>query len=114
AMFQRAEALLAELGTLLGTKHALVQIAPQTHGQEGFLAEPVRSADLPREVVISEFGTKFRVRFEEGHKTGFFCDQRENRQRLASFCRGKSVLDLCTYSGGFAIQAARLGGAKDV
>lgn len=114
AMFQRSQAILAHLAELLGTKHTLVQIAPQTHGQEGFLAEPVRSPDLPRDVVVTESGTRFRVRFEEGHKTGFFCDQRENRRRLASFCRGRSVLDLCCYTGGFAVHAARCGEPADV
>lgn len=114
AMFQRSEALLGQLAAILGTRHTLIQIAPQTHGQEGFLAEPVRSAELPRDVVVTESETRFRVRFEDGHKTGFFCDQRENRQRLATYCRDRSVLDLCCYTGGFAISAARLGKARDV
>jgi 23S rRNA (cytosine1962-C5)-methyltransferase len=54
------------------------------------------------------------VRFAEGHKTGFFCDQRENRRRLAAYCAGKSVLDLCCYTGGFAVQAKKLGNAAEV
>lgn len=114
AMFQRSRELLARLGKLLGTTHTFVQVPAQTHGQEGFLAEPIRSPGLPEEVVITEFGTKFRVRFEEGHKTGFFCDQRDNRRRLAEFCTGKTVLDLCSYTGGFAVQAKRLGNASEV
>ncbi len=114
AMFQRSTALLECLGRMLGTKHSLVQIPVQTHGQEGFLAEPVRSPGLPEEVVVTEFGTRFRVRFEEGHKTGFFCDQRDNRRRLAELCSGRTVLDLCCYTGGFAVQAKRLGNAADV
>ena len=71
-------------------------------------------ARAPKEVTIREFGTRFRVRFEEGHKTGFFCDQRDNRRMLASFCRGRSVLDLCCYTGGFAVQAKKLGEADEV
>lgn len=114
AMYQRSQAILALLTPMLGTKHTLVQVAPQTHGQEGFLAEPVGSPELPESVVIHEYGTKFRVNFQGGHKTGFFCDQRENRQRLATFCTGRTVLDLCCYTGGFAIQALRLGNAKEV
>ena len=114
AMFQRAQALLDLLAPLAGTTRTLIQVAPQTHGQEGFLAEPLRSPDLPRDVIITESGTRFRVNFEGGHKTGFFCDQRENRQRLASFCTGRSVLDLCCYSGGFSIQAKVLGRAAEV
>jgi 23S rRNA (cytosine1962-C5)-methyltransferase len=113
-MFQRSQAILARLGKLLNTTHTIVQVPVQSHGQEGFLAEPVRSPGLPDEVVITEFETKFRVRFEEGHKTGFFCDQRDNRRRLAEFCAGRTVLDLCCYTGGFALQAKRLGNAADV
>jgi 23S rRNA (cytosine1962-C5)-methyltransferase len=114
AMFQRSQAVLARLGELLGTKHTIVQVPVQSHGQEGFLAEPARSPGLPEEVVINEFETEFRVRFEEGHKTGFFCDQRDNRRRLADFCAGRTVLDLCCYTGGFALQSKRLGNAADV
>ena len=113
-MWQRAEALLQELAPLLGTTQWLIQTPPQTHGQEGFLAEPVRSPGLPSQTVIQEFGTKFRVDFGTGHKTGFFCDQRDNRRQLASFCAGQNVLDLCCYTGGFAIQAKRLGQAAQV
>ena len=53
------------------------------------------------------------MRFAGGHKTGFFCDQRENRRRLAEFCGGRTVLDLCCYTGGFAVQAMRLGQAAE-
>lgn len=114
ALFQRSQALLIELARLLGTTHTLVQIPAQTHGQEGFVADPVRSEGLLRETIITEHGTQFRVRFEEGHKTGFFCDQRDNRHQLASFCRGRTVLDLCCYTGGFAIVAASRGEAAEV
>lgn len=114
AMFQRSQALLAILAEMLGTRHSLIQVPLQAHGQEGFLADPIRSGEMPDEVVVNEFGTRFRLRFEEGHKTGFFCDQRDNRRRLAEFCSGKTVLDLCCYTGGFGIQAKQLGQAADV
>ena len=114
AMYQRSQALLDRLSALLGTSQTLIQVPAQTHGQEGFLAEPVRSAHLPDEVIVSEFGTRFRIRFDGRHKTGFFCDQRDNRRRLAEFCAGRSVLDLCCYTGGFSLQAARLGKAREV
>src|SRR5205823_12282896 len=48
------------------------------------------------------------------HKTGFFLDQRDNRQALAAFCQGKRVLDLCCSTGGFAVCAKVLGAAEDV
>lgn len=113
-IFQRAEELLRRLGTLCDTRHFIVQVPDQVHGQEGFLSDPIRSPDFPSTAIVTEFGTRFRVSFEEGHKTGFFCDQRENRRMLASFCEGRSVLDLCCYTGGFAIQAKRLGKAAEV
>jgi 23S rRNA (cytosine1962-C5)-methyltransferase len=113
-MYRRAEAILRRLAVLCGTQHAVIQTSPQFLAQEGVEPPTLLSPGCPREVVIREFGTRFRVRFEGGHKTGFFCDQRENRRRLAAFCRGKSVLDVCCYTGGFAVQAKTLGAAADV
>jgi 23S rRNA (cytosine1962-C5)-methyltransferase len=113
-MFERAAAILDRLAPLCGTQHTLIQPAPYVLPQEGFSCEPVASENLPSQVTIHEHGTRFRVQFAGGHKTGFFCDQRENRRRLAGFCRGRSVLDLCCYTGGFAVQAKALGGADEV
>ncbi len=114
AMWQRAEALLERLAPLCNTEHTLIQPSPHLLSQEGFTFDPKASINAPSSVTINEYGTKFHVRFEGGHKTGFFCDQRENRRRLADYCQGKTVLDLCCYTGGFSIQAKRLGGATDV
>lgn len=113
-MYRRATALLTRLAPLVGTKHTIVGTSPQFESQEGARPDDLRSDGCPNDVVIQEFGTRFRVRFSGGHKTGFFCDQRENRRRLADFCSGKSVLDLCCYTGGFAVQAKALGNAADV
>jgi 23S rRNA (cytosine1962-C5)-methyltransferase len=62
---------------------------------------------------IIEHGLNFRVDVEQGQKTGFFLDQRENRQRVRALAAGRSVLDGFCYTGGFAI-AALAGGAKRV
>ena len=113
-LFQRGQAILERLARLVGAKHWLLRPGPYTEAQEGFSSEPVSSPNLPRSVVVQEFGTKFRVEFLGGHKTGFFCDQRDNRRRLADFTAGKSVLDLCCYTGGFAITAKHLGNAAEV
>jgi 23S rRNA (cytosine1962-C5)-methyltransferase len=113
-MFQRAPEILQMATQLLGTKHWLVQPSPHSLEQEGFSSESVGSENVPSQVTVQEYGTRFRVRFEGGHKTGFFCDQRENRKLLTEFTAGKSVLDLCCYSGGFAIQAKVLGKAEEV
>jgi 23S rRNA (cytosine1962-C5)-methyltransferase len=113
-MYQRAEAILARLSPGLGTKYSVVRPSPQFLSQEGYDPPGFASDDLPPEVTIREYGTRFRVRFVGGHKTGFFCDQRENRKRLADFCEGRTVLDLCCYTGGFAVQAKCLGKAAEV
>lgn len=113
-MYQRAEAIVALLAPMVGTKHWLIRTGPATLPQEGFDGPELKSPELPGRVTIQEFGTRFRVDFAESHKTGFFCDQRDNRRMLASFCQDRTVLDLCCYTGGFAIQAKKLGGAKEV
>lgn len=65
-------------------------------------------------VTIREHGVRYRVDVSGGHKTGFFCDQRDNRRRFAEFCRDADVLDLCCYTGGFGLCAKVLGGAREV
>jgi 23S rRNA (cytosine1962-C5)-methyltransferase len=62
---------------------------------------------------IIEYGLNFRVDVEQGQKTGFFLDQRENRQRIRALAAGRAVLDCFCYTGGFAVAAAA-GGAKQV
>ncbi|HUE72379.1 MAG TPA: class I SAM-dependent rRNA methyltransferase [Pirellulaceae bacterium] len=113
-MYERAEALVKLLAPLVETKQSLIRCGPATLSQEGFEGPSISSEGLPPRITIQEFGTRFRVDFAGSHKTGFFCDQRDNRRMLAGFCGGKSVLDLCCYSGGFAIQAKKLGGAAEV
>lgn len=61
------------------------------------------------ENVILENSHKFIVDWEQGQKTGFFIDQRDNRQLLANFARGRSVLNCFCYSGGFSIYALAAG-----
>lgn len=112
--WQRGEAILNRLGQLLGTSHWVLRPGPRTQEQEGFEVPFRSSTGCPREVVVREAGTQFVVDLADGHKTGFFCDQRENRLRLADMSAGKSVLDLCCYTGGFSIQAKCRGGAGEV
>lgn len=57
------------------------------------------------EQVVMENGHKFMVNWTEGQKTGFFLDQRENRALVGSLARGRNVLNLFCYTGGFSIYA---------
>lgn len=57
------------------------------------------------ETEIIENGVKFKVNWTEGQKTGFFLDQRDNREILKSFSKGKKVLNTFCYTGGFSAYA---------
>ena len=61
--------------------------------------------------IATENGLKFRVDWLKGQKTGFFVDQRENRSLLEHYARGKRVLNMFCYTGGFSFYAMR-GGAE--
>lgn len=80
---------------------------------------PTRTTELiagdayENEVVIKENGVKFTVNLEKGQKTGFFLDQRDNRNYVRQTSAGKSVLNLFSYTGGFSVYAG-LGNAKKV
>ncbi len=99
---------LAELfkGMLLsrvpGIKRALVRDAD----------EPSLSAE-EQIVTFLEDGLKYSFNFTESQKTGYFLDQRENRQAVEAYASGNTVLDCFSYSGGFTLHALR-GGAKKV
>jgi len=73
---------------------------------------PLRG-ELHGEVRIRENGVDMLVDVENGQKTGYFLDQKENRAALARYCRGRRVLDTFSHTGGFALNAAR-GGASEV
>lgn len=63
---------------------------------------------------VIEHGHKFIIDWEEGQKTGFFLDQRNNRQRLSEFCNNRSVLNTFSYTGGFSVYALAAGASKAV
>ena len=63
------------------------------------------------ENIVLEYGNKFKVNWEDGQKTGFFIDQRENRKLLAEYSKDRSVLNVFGYTGGFSVYAMH-GGAR--
>ena len=63
--------------------------------------------------IATENGHHFQIDWESGQKTGFFLDQRDNRQLLAQYANGKNVLNAFSYTGGFSIYALKAG-AKQV
>lgn len=77
------------------------------HQENGFLV----GGDASN--VAMENGLKFHIDWLRGQKTGFFVDQRENRSILEQYAKGKSVLNMFCYTGGFSVYAMR-GDAKQV
>ena len=63
--------------------------------------------------ISTEYGLKFHIDWIRGQKTGFFVDQRENRSLLEKYAKGRKLLNMFCYTGGFSIYALR-GGAKVV
>ena len=59
--------------------------------------------------VVQENGHHFFINWEEGQKTGFFLDQRDNRQLLTRYAENKTVLNAFSYSGGFSVYALKAG-----
>ncbi len=115
-IWRRLRRWLPKLHERLGTTQHVIQVDPDIARIESMRWADVPEADAPapRSVRIRENNVRYQVSFEDGHKTGFFCDQRENRLKFAALARGRSVLDLCSYTGGFALSARVLGGCENV
>ena len=72
-----------------------------------------RGTEPPAPAIITENGVRFRADPAGAHKTGFFADQRDNREWLSRQVAGKRVLDLCCNTGGFGVYA-KVRGAEEV
>ena len=77
-------------------------------------AETVGDGSVPEFVRIEENGTQFDVPVFDGQKTGWFYDHRLNRERINRLVKGKRVLDICSYAGGWGVQAATAGAEEVV
>lgn len=78
-------------------------LAPYVEGSEALAAEPVQ---------VHEGGLQFAVDLDEGQKTGWFFDQKSNRDRLAPYVKGRSVLDMFSYIGAWGLRAAAFGASE--
>jgi 23S rRNA (cytosine1962-C5)-methyltransferase len=116
ALYERREALIRLLMEKTGAAGALARAERGISEQEGLhlsdgpLAGTLPEAEAPAEVV--EHGLTYLVDVRAGQKTGFYLDQRDNRRAVAGYCRGRRVLDLFCYTGGFALNALRHGDAS--
>ncbi len=103
--FWNAEGIANWAAENLGVKHVILK--PRKGPAHALVGE------LPdRDVAFSENGVLFSADLVKGQKTGFFLDQRENRKRIGELSRGRTVLNLFGYTGGFSVYAG-LGGAAE-
>jgi 23S rRNA (cytosine1962-C5)-methyltransferase len=109
-MFEHLDAIETAVREALGAARVIVRADEEVQRVEGFT---VANRHAPSgETVVRERDLHFEVDCAAGHKTGFFCDQRESRREVARLARGRRVLDVCCYTGGFALAAARAGAAS--
>ncbi|HEY5900559.1 MAG TPA: class I SAM-dependent methyltransferase [Burkholderiales bacterium] len=110
------EPILDALAELTGCEAIYERSDAETRKLEGLDARTgfVRGNRAASRCPIIEYGLNFKVDVEQGQKTGFFLDQRENRQRVRELAAGREVLDAFSYTGGFAINALAGGAARIV
>ena len=112
---QWREAILDALAAETGCEAIFERSDAEVRALEGLQARVgfARGNREAKRCPIVEHGLHFRVDVEAGQKTGFFLDQRENRQRIRALAQGREVLDAFCYTGGFSL-AALAGGARHV
>jgi 23S rRNA (cytosine1962-C5)-methyltransferase len=106
----RAE-IAALLADLLAPAGIYARDDADVRRKEGLPLETgsIWGAELPDRVEIIEHEHRFQVDPKQGHKTGFYLDQRENRLRTAAHCHDVDVLNAFAYTGGFGVYAGRAG-----
>jgi 23S rRNA (cytosine1962-C5)-methyltransferase len=109
------DAVSAALGGLSGAKGLYERSDGKVREEEGLGASVgmLAGAEPPELIEIEESGSQFLVDVRRGQKTGYFLDQRDNRQFLLKLVRGAAVLNCFSYSGAYSVFALR-GGARSV
>lgn len=109
------EALKAEIKTaadkIFKPKGMLFKNDSAFRSLEGLSAVPEIEGEVPQETQIEENGVKYFVALRGGQKTGFYFDQRDNREFMKPYFKDKIVMDLYSYTGSFGITAALNGAA---
>jgi 23S rRNA (cytosine1962-C5)-methyltransferase len=115
-MALRQELLVGLLAELLRPRGMVLRRERGTARGEGAMPPQGPCWGQPPDgpVFITEHGVRYGVDVCEGQKTGFFLDQRENRLAAARYMHGRRLLDVCCYSGAFALVCALRGEAREV
>jgi 23S rRNA (cytosine1962-C5)-methyltransferase len=114
---EKAKAIwLDELQKLLKPKGIFDRSDANARAHEGLAASSgILAGEAPPEFIeVVENGIRYQVNIADGQKSGFYCDQRENRKKVATHTKGNVVLDCFSYSGGFTLNALAAGAKKVV
>lgn len=116
ALMQQAPVLVDTLEKLLQPRGVWQRTDTAVSEKEGFppIDGFVAGQTPPEDLSVVEHGIRFCVDIKNGQKTGFYFDQRDNRLAVSKLCTNRRVLDVCTYSGGFALTALVHGQADHV
>lgn len=116
AWFPHLNAILAALDDVQPAQNWVLRLGRNTQTGDTYGlcdGQQLRGDPITMPVKFVENGLTFSADVLQGHKTGFFCDQRDNRLRVRQLAAGKRVLDVFSYNGGFTVSAAA-GGATSV
>jgi 23S rRNA (cytosine1962-C5)-methyltransferase len=115
ALHDRREMLLRLLAERTNAEGIVARTERGIAPREGLRAGEVQIVGRVPEgpVAIVEHGLLYRVDLQSGQKTGFYLDQRDNHTAVASYCRGRRVLDLFCFTGAFALNALKHGEAAE-
>lgn len=115
AFFQRLDIIREALIALMQPKGIWLKCDASISAAEGIEAsDQLLAGETPESIIIQENDLRFHVDLASGQKTGFYCDQRENRRAAARYLSGGEVLDAFCYSGGFGLNALHHGRATSV
>jgi len=122
-MYRERNHLVEALKEIYGTKLKAVydkskeslgasgtKVPPESEGESELKNSYLFASDHEKQVL--ENGLRFHIDWEEGQKTGFFIDQRENRKLVAQYAAGRKVLDCFCYAGGFSAYALKAGATQ--
>lgn len=106
--------IIDELNRLLKPESIFDKSDASSRNHEGLETQNIVLAGNhpPERVEVRENGIIYNINIAEGQKSGFYCDQRDNRKIVASYAKGKKVLDCFSYTGGFTLNSLQNGAAS--
>ncbi len=106
--------IIDELQRLLNPKSIFDKSDASSREHEGLQTQNIAltTSQPPENVLVRENNILYNINIAEGQKSGFYCDQRDNRKILAAHAKGKKVLDCFSYTGGFTLNALQNGAAS--